>query len=97
MGLSSDEQEVHISFGRNDKAAKVYASDTRYINKLDKLVENNPDFWKCTRIEIIKGEVIGKSYECPISLISLRSKKVSRVLTEEQKEEFRQRMSSLRS
>lgn len=44
MGLSSEEQEVHISFGRNDKVAKVYASDTRYIYKLDKLVENNPDF-----------------------------------------------------
>lgn len=97
MGLSSDEQEVHIGFGRNDKVAKVYASDTRYIYKLDKLVENNPDFWKCTGTETVKGEVIGKSYECPISLISLRSKKVSRVITEEQKEEFRQRMSSLRS
>jgi len=97
MSLSSDEQEVHISFGRNDKVAKVYASDTRYINKLDKLVENNPDFWKCTGTETIKGEVIGKSYECPTSLISLRSKKTVRVLTEEQKEEFRQRMSSLRS
>ena len=97
MGLSSDEQEVHINFGRNDNVAKVYASDTRYINKLDKLVENNPDFWKCTGTETVKGEVIGKSYECPISLISLRSKKTVRVLTEEQKEEFRQRMSSLRS
>lgn len=97
MGLSSDEQEVHTSFGRNDNVAKVYASDTRYINKLDKLVENNPDFWKCTGTETVKGEVIGKSYECPISLISLRSKKTVRVLTEEQKEEFRQRMSSLRS
>lgn len=92
MGLSSDEQEVHISFGRNDNVAKVYASDTRYINKLDKLVENNPDFWKCTRIEIVKGEVIGKLYECPISLISFRSKKTVKILTEEQKEELRQRL-----
>ena len=92
MGLSSDEQEVHISFGRNDKVAKVYASDTRYIYKLDKLVKNNPDFWKCTGTETVRGEVIGKLYECPASLISFRSKKTVKVLTEEQKEELRQRL-----
>ena len=92
MGLSSDEQEVHVSFGRNDNVAKVYASDTRYINKLDKLVENNPKFWKCTGTETVRGEVIGKSYECPISLISFRSKKTVKILTEEQKEELRQRL-----
>ena len=85
MRPSLEEQEATISFGRLDKTAKVYASDTRYINKLDKLTESSPD-WKCTGQETSEGDVVGKFYECPVKFISFRGKqKESRPMTEEQK------------
>jgi hypothetical protein len=84
--LSSEEQEVHVSFGRLDDRASIYVSDTRYINKLDKLVEKSPE-WKREHVEIIKatGELVGVTYSCPINLISFRSATKVVNMTDEEK------------
>jgi hypothetical protein len=82
--LSSEEQEVHVSFGRLDNRASIYVSDTRYITKLDKLVEKSPE-WTKDHEEYIKatGELVGVTYSCPINLISFRPQK--RKLSDEEK------------
>jgi hypothetical protein len=86
--LSSEEQEVHISFGRLDERASIYVSDTRYITKLDKLVEKSPE-WTKDHVETIKatGELVGVTYSCPVNLISFRSKTTKLELTDEQRAE----------
>jgi hypothetical protein len=88
MALTLEEQEVHISFGRLDDRASIYVSDTRYINRLNKLVEKS-DEWQIEHEERLKstGELLGITYSCPINLISFRSKTTKLELTDEQRAE----------
>ena len=84
--LSVAEQEVHISWMRDEDFAKIYASDSTAITRLDKLCRTSPDMYK------LVGETpVGKSYICTDKgLISFRAKK--RELSEEQKEAAGERM-----
>lgn len=88
-----EERETVINFGRLDKTASVYTSDERLMTKLDKFVKQDTG-WKFLKQETCQGDTVSKTYECPVELISFRSKKVARELTEEQKakaaERFRQ-------
>lgn len=86
MSLTLEEQEVHVSFGRLDDRAYIYTSDTRYINKFNKIVAKPDSEWKLEKEGRLKnGELIGVTYSCPIELISFRMKKIK--LTEKQKAE----------
>ena len=77
--LSISEQEVHISFIRDEDFAIIYVSDTTYITKLDKLCAANPDMWS-----IVAETNVSKTYRVEDkTLISFRSKK--REMTEEQR------------
>ena len=92
MGLMIEEQETHISFSRGDKRAKIYTSDTTTMTKLNKLVELQGPEWKLEGVTKLKsGEIIGKTYSCPVSLISFRKKRVQRNLSEEQRHEIASR------
>lgn len=84
--LSIAEQEVNISWMRDEDFAKIYASDSTTITKLDKLCKTSPDMYK-----LVSETPVGKSYICmDKSLISFRAKK--RELSEEQKEAAGERM-----
>ena len=84
--LSITEQEVNISWMRDEDFAKIYASDSTTITKLDKLCKTSPDMYK-----LVSETPVGKSYICmDKSLISFRAKK--RELSEEQKEAAGERM-----
>jgi hypothetical protein len=97
MRPSAEEQETHISWGRLDDKARIYTSDSTEMTRLDKLVKNNPDEWKFIEQTTHEGDVVGKFYECPKRLVSLRLRTaVARELTEEQKEAFVKRMSKSR-
>lgn len=88
MSLTLEEQEVHVSFGRLDNKAVIYTSDTRYMNKFNKLVASPDSEWKLEETAKLKnGEVVGCTYSCPITLISFRSKTLKRNLTDIQKVE----------
>lgn len=77
--LSISEQEVHISFIRDEDFAIIYVSDSTYITKLNKLCVANPDMWS-----IIAETKVSKTYRVEDkTLISFRSKK--REITEEQR------------
>lgn len=96
MGISLEEQETVIQFGRTDTGATIYTSDSTMITKLDHLCEDAPEFYSVDKVETINGEVVSKFYKLTDKkMISLREKK--RTLSEEQKIKFAERMKSLRN
>lgn len=73
------EQEICINAMRDEKFATIYASDSTYITKLDKLCKESPDMYS-----LIQNTGRGKKYLLKDkTLISFRAKK--RELTDEQK------------
>ena len=88
-GLPAAEQECVITIDRETRRATIYASDTRYINKLDKLYERVREHRNCDGITAVE-------YEVPEKLISFRSGIVKRTLTEEQKKAFAEQMKKAR-
>jgi len=86
MSVSTMEQETVINYGRNDEWASVYTSDSTVMTKLDKFANDadNPD-WNLESEQTLEGKVVSKTYTCKKRLISFRSKKVQREMTEEQK------------
>lgn len=86
MSLCIEEQETHINFMRGDARAVIYTSDTTMMTKFNKLVELQDTEWKLERTSTLaNGEVIGKTYSCPIQLLSFRSKRVKRNYSEEER------------
>ncbi len=93
MSVSVEEQETHINFNRDDERAIVYTSDTTIMTKLNKLVELANTEWKLESVAKLKsGELIGKTYSCPVNFISFRKKKVERVYSEAEKKEISERL-----
>lgn len=93
MGLSIEEQETHVNFNRDDNRATVYTSDTTMMTKLNKFVELPNSEWKLEAVSKLKnGELIGKTYSCPISFISFRRKRVVREYSETEKKEIVERL-----
>lgn len=90
------EQETTISFSRDMETAKIWTNDTTTYTRLDKCVAQNPDEWKLLEEAVVDGEIASRTYECPKEFISFRSKRTTRVYTEEQKEEMRERMKAMR-
>ena len=86
MSLQIEEQETHVNFNRDDERATVYTSDTTMMTKLNKLLNLQGTEWKLEGESRLKtGELIGKTYSCPVALISFRKKKKEMHLTDEQR------------
>lgn len=98
MTVSFEEQETVINFNRTGDGAEVWTSDRTTMTKLDKLCEESPEYWKCKKVEnFLDGSLANKVYTVTDkSLISFRSKKVKRELTEEQRAEMADRLRRLR-
>ena len=88
MGVSLEEQETVIQFNRTDEHATVYTSDSTMMTKLDRLCKSSPKFYKKTREEKDReGHIVGKCYSVANkSLVSLRTKKVEKNLSEEERQ-----------
>ena len=92
MSLTIEEQETHINFSRVDGRAQVYTSDTTMMTKLNKLIELQNTEWKLEHVSKLgSGEVIGKTYSCPVEFISFRTKRSSRKFTKEEKKAIGER------
>jgi len=64
------------------------------MTKLNKLVELQGTEWKLEKVsKLANGEVIGKTYSCPVSFVSFRSKRVKREYTEEERKQIAERLS----
>lgn len=87
MRLTRYEQETIINFNAGDQTATLYTRDTAIMRKIDALVIEYPDIYKCI------GETdIDKSYEVPKSFVSYRK---PRRLSEEQREAAKKRMNTI--
>lgn len=99
LSIPLDEQETTISFGRTDAHAIVWTNDKTVMTKLDKLCEASPENYEC--IEVGKsredGLVMDKRYRIKDkSLLSFRSKKIKREMTDEQRAEIAERFKRAR-
>lgn len=83
--VSLEEQETHINFDRLSDRAIIYTSDRTTMTKLDKYVKSGT--YKLESVnKTSDGDLLSKEYSCPKKLISFRSKKMERDLTDEQKQ-----------
>ncbi|MDO4978254.1 MAG: hypothetical protein Q4E53_13465 [Eubacteriales bacterium] len=85
--LSRYEQETIINFNAGEEMATVYTRDPAVIRKLDSLVIEFPEVYRCIRVTDID-----KTYEMPKSSVSYRK---PRRLSEEQRELARERMNKI--
>lgn len=87
MSLLIEEQETHINFNRDDERATIYTSDTTMMTKLNKLLELQDTEWKLESESRLQknNELIGMTYSCPVEFISFRTKKSTRVFSEDEK------------
>ena len=102
-GVSTDEQETVIVFGRNNDTASVETTDSTVLTKLKRYATTNPDEWVLTNVTIGQNEpdpmkITSICFECPKKLISIRSKSTPpRELTEEERAEIAERMRNVRA
>ncbi len=87
MKMTRYEQETIINFNAQERSATLYTRDPAVIRRIDTLVNDYPDTFKCI------GETdIDKTYEMPKSAVTYRK---PRRLSEEQREAARERARGL--
>lgn len=87
--LSRYEQETIINFNAGEEMATVYTRDPAVMRRLDALVIEFPEVYRCIRVTDID-----KTYEMPKSCVSYRKK---RRLSEKQRELKRLSMQKINS
>jgi hypothetical protein len=92
MSLTYEEQETIITYDRLSKSMHVYTADTNLIKRLDAL-----EAYKRINVQTQDGVIVSADYEADKRLCTLRSKRVTRVFTEEQKEMAVERLARARS
>ena len=95
VALTKYEQEVLLSFNMEDDNATLYTSSTTWIKRMDKLVEDFPEAYKVVDSSMFNGKIISKTYEFPLKYFRLAKPRVE--LSEERKEELRQRLASYKN
>lgn len=101
-GISTDEQETVIIFGRNGDMASVETTDSTVLTKLKKCADTSPDEWVLTNVTTSPNEsdptkITSICFKCPKKLVSLRLKSaVPRELTDEERAEIAERMRGIR-
>ena len=89
MKLTRYEQETIINYNAEDKTATLYTRDPAVMRKVDTLVIDYPDTFKCI------GETdIDKTYEMPKSVVTFRK---PRNISDEQRERAREAMNRINS
>ena len=87
MKLTRYEQETIINFNAQDQMATLYTRDPAVMRKVDALVIEYSNIFKCI------GETdIDRTYEMPKSAVTYRK---PRRLSEEQREAARQRINKI--
>ena len=102
-GISTDEQETVIIFGRNGDMASVETTDSTVLTKLKKCADTSPDEWVLTNVttspfESDPTKITSICFKCPKKLVSLRLKSAAqRELTDEERAEIAERMRNVRA
>lgn len=87
MKLSRYEQETIVNYNAGEQTATIHTRDKAVMRKLDKLVADFPDTYSLTG-----QDEVSKTYSFPKSYISYRK---PRRLSEEQRENARERMQNI--
>lgn len=97
--IPSEEQETTISYCRNEQGAEVWTSDRTVMTKLDRLTRDAPDSYSLQAADKdASGLICSKTYYIKSkSLLSFRSRTKSRDLTDEEREELRERGRTMRA
>ena len=74
-GISTDEQETVIIFGRNSDMASVETTDSTVLTKLKKCADTSPDEWVLTNVttspfESDPTKITSICFKCPKKLVS---------------------------
>lgn len=98
-GVSADEQETTINYGRTDKEAEVYTSDNTVLTKIKNMFSSDDCEWKLKDVVVKdqEGNIVGVFFSVPKKLISLRAKTVKSSLTDEQRRAAAERLKKARS
>lgn len=92
------EQETHIHWMRSDSYAEVFTTDKTTMTKLDRLCEESPENYKLQEVGTLKGVAVSKTYRISDKkLVSFRSRKITRELTDEQRQELADRLRKSRN
>lgn len=76
----------------------IYTSDNTMLTKLRKLVAEAPDTWRVIRItNTPTGEITSVTVEGPKDLLTLRTQKSTRALSEEQRKAAAERLAKIRA
>lgn len=96
--LNGYERETLISFNEAEDTADITAYSQAWIRKFDKLCKENPEQFKCKEWDTqrLDGRIIAKRYEFPKRFISIRTKDKISNMSDEQREQARERLSELR-
>lgn len=97
-GVPTNEQETTINLFRDETAAEIWTSDRTMMTKLDRMCREAPDNYRMTESGRDRaGNLICKTYVvADKNLISFRSRKVQRELSEEQRIAMIERGKALR-
>ena len=96
MSIPVNEQETVIQISRDGTEAHIWTSDTTMMTKLDSFCSMS-DSWRLTCTGRINGEIVNKEYVSDKALISFRkNRNKTTPLSEERKEELRDRLAKVR-
>lgn len=96
MSVSIEEQETCVNFSRNDSRARIYTSDSTIITKLNKLIKLPGTEWKLESVSKLRsGEIVGRTYSCPVKFISFRKKHVERAYSVEERNNIARRLNNV--
>ena len=87
--LTKYEMETVVNYNAGEQTATVYTRDKSVMRRLDRLVADYPDSYK-----LLNQMEIDKTYSMPKSFVTYRK---PRTVSDEQREQARQRMAKLNS
>lgn len=93
-GISYEEQETCITYMHKDKVALISTNDNSFINKIKKRMQKSPNSYKCF-IRCDKANIDNYFFEVPKKLISFRTERPKKELTEEQRKVLSERARSI--
>lgn len=92
-----DEQETSIVFERNGDKMTIWTSDNTIVTKLRGLMTKSPEEYILRSISTYDGQPVAYEIEAPKEFLSLRSVRVTRTMTEEQRIANSERMKAMRA
>ena len=99
VDMPSDQQETAIGWCRPDERAVVCVTDNTTLTRIKKLLSGGD--WTLDKVYSAMRDddpyaVSSLWFSCPVECISFRKNKTTRELTEEQRDEVRERFKYLR-